>query len=114
MTTGNIVQLHDIATSYDTPYVYKVYEITANDMVIGDCTVAVEDDMSICERIDIQPQFRNKGYGTATMQLLSEMYDDIVVAPDNEAAARLFHTIGHEYTEDDASYIEQGYGVFII
>lgn len=108
------LNLAELNTSYDTPYVYKLYEIRVNDMAIGDCTVAIEDDISFCERIDIAPQFRNKGYGTATMKLLSEMFDEIVVAPDNESAARLFHNIGREYHEEDATYLEQGYGVFII
>lgn len=42
------------------------------------------------------------------------MFGDIVVAPDNEDAKRLYERIGCEYNGNDADYIDQGYGVYRI
>lgn len=108
-----MVELVEESTSYDTPYIYILYSIKVDGITIGDCTIAV-DDVAFCERIDIMPQYRNYGYGTATMRLLSDKFDTIVVAPDNEDAARLFRAIGEEYKDESAEYLEKGYGVFVI
>lgn len=108
-----MVDLVEVNTSFDTPYIYVLYSIQVDGITIGDCTIVV-DDVAFCERIDIMPQYRNYGYGTATMRLLSEKYDTIVIAPDNEDAARLFRSIGEDYKEESAEYLDKGYGVFVI
>ena len=72
------------------------------------------DDTAYCERIDIDEEYRNNGYGTSALNELSEMFDGITVAPDNEDAKRLYERIGCESRYENADYIDQGFGVYDI
>lgn len=95
-------------------YTNQIFEIIENGAVVGGCSVMVDENSAYCERIDIDEEYRNHGYGTAALRELSEMYGSVIVAPDNEDAQRLYDRLGCEYTGDDADYIDQGYGVYEI
>lgn len=95
-------------------YTNQIFEIIENGAVVGGCSVMVDENSAYCERIDIDEEYRNHGYGTAALRELSEMYGSVIVAPDNEDAQRLYGRLGFEYTGDDADYIDQGYGVYEI
>lgn len=92
-------------------YQYVNYDITADGKVIGYASIMVDDNSAYCERIDIDEEYRNQGYGTAALYNLSSMYDGITVAPDNEDAKRLYDRIGYESSNE---YYDQGYGVYEI
>lgn len=95
-------------------YTNICFDIQVNGVTVGDCSVLVDETSAYCERIDINEDQRNQGYGTAALQELSSEYGDIIVAPDNEDAQRLYDRIGYEYSGEDADYIDQGFGVYRI
>lgn len=91
------------------------YEITLDGTVIGWATVYDgEDGTSYVERIDIEEAHRNHGYGTEALNALSDIFGEIIIAPDNEDAQRLYDRLGREYTGEIADYLDQGYGVYRI
>ena len=95
-------------------YTNRIFEIMESGATVGGCSVMVDDRFSYCERIDIDEAYRNRGFGTAALRELSELYGGIVVAPDNADAQRLYERIGSAWTDDLADYIDQGYGVYCI
>lgn len=101
-------------TFEESSYTAIAFDIIENDQIVGGCSIMVDDNSAYCERIDIDEEYRNRGYGTAAFTELSEMYDGIIVAPDNEDAQRLYDRLGFEYNGEDADYIDQGYGVYRI
>lgn len=92
---------------------YKVinYHIVEGGRVIGYASVMVDDESAYCERIDIEQEFRNRGYGTAALLAMSAVHGGVIVAPDNEDARRLYERIG---TEANADIYDQGHGVYKI
>lgn len=101
-------------TIEEDSYKNIVFEIIENGTVIGGCSIMVDDSYAYCERIDIDEQYRNRGYGAAALNELSEIFNGIVVAPDNKDAKRLYDRLGYEYSGDGTEYIDQGYGVYKI
>ena len=96
---------------------YKVeyYDILSDGEVVGDCNIMVSDTGAYCERIDIKDEHQNKGHGTAALNLLSDMYNGVMVAPDNKDSARLFERIGNDVSDSNSAYYyDQGYGVYSI
>ena len=77
-----------------------------------------EDDFNYLEAIEIYPEYRNQGIGTKALLSLANMFHEIVVAPDNQAAARLYDKFGTLLASAEYSRfgfaIDQGYGVFVI
>ena len=95
-------------------YTNYLFNIVVNGKTVGDCSVLVDKNYAYCERIDINKDQRNQGFGTNALYKLADMFGDIVVAPDNEDAKRLYERIVCEYNGNDADYIDQGYGVYRI
>lgn len=81
---------------------------------VGERSLMVDENSTYCERIDIDEEYRNHGYGTKALYALSDEFGGVIVAPDNEDAQRLYDRIGREYSGEDADYIDQGYGVYMI
>ena len=73
-----------------------------------------EDSPAYVERIDVDEAERGKGIGTEMLEKLASHYDEIIIAADNERANRLYERLGSEYTGEDAPYVDQGYGVWMI
>lgn len=73
-----------------------------------------EDSPAYVERIDVDEAERGKGIGTEVLEKLASHYGEIIIAADNERANRLYERLGSEYTGEDAPYIDQGYGVWMI
>lgn len=101
-------------TYEEDSYTNILIDIYNDSTKIGDCSLMVDENSAYCERIDIDEEYRNHGYGTEALYKLSSEYDGVVVAPDNEDAKRLYERIGREYDGDDADYIDQGFGVYKI
>lgn len=101
-------------TYEEDSYTNITIDIYNGSTKIGDCSLMVDESYAYCERIDIDEEYRNHGYGTEALEQLSSKYDGVVVAPDNEDAKRLYERIGREYDGDDADYIDQGFGVYKI
>lgn len=87
------------------------FDIIENGITVGYASIMLDDSSAYCERIDIDEEYRNRGYGTAALRDLSEMFHGIIVAPDNEDAQRLYERIGYETSDD---MYDQGFGVYEI
>lgn len=96
--------------------VQKFLDIVFNNTVIGAVSVIEYDsDETYIERIDVDEEFRNRGYGTETLNELSAIYGEFYITPDNEDAQRLYARLGNEIDSDNEfSYFDEGYGVFVI
>ena len=73
-----------------------------------------EDSHAYVERIDVDEAERGKGIGTEMLEQLADHYDEIIIAADNERANHLYERLGTEYNGEDAPYVDQGYGVWMI
>lgn len=108
------VEIKKIREIEEENYVSLSYDILKEGTSVGGATVMSDSGYTYCDRIDIDENFRNLGIGTAALQLLSEEFGGLVVAPDNENARRLYDRIGCEWNGEDAPYIDQGFGVYEI
>ena len=83
------------------------------------------DDCCYVERIDVFEEYRNQGIGSFVLQraIPRELgYSDVIVAPDNSDARRLYERIGepledvqrYSSTDNPFDYLDQGYGVYVI
>lgn len=93
-------------------YTALSFDILSDGVPVGGATVMSDSGYTYCDRIDIGEAFRNRGIGTAALNLLSEKFGGLVVAPDNADAQRLYARLGNEWYGADAPYIDQGYGVY--
>lgn len=109
----------------DEPPDYHGYNILLNGKRVGTTEIidCYNDYNDICyvERIDINEEYRGRGIGTTvlTKEFRNEGYRDVVVAPDNKNAQRLYQRIGEETNfvggcDVDFGDLDQGYGVFVI
>ena len=68
------------------------------------------------ERIDIDEEFRDKGFGTAAIKTMCGNYGRIVAAPDSEDSKRLYERIGNLVVDTtghmDEVYLCVGFGVY--
>jgi GNAT superfamily N-acetyltransferase len=96
----------------------NTYTATENGEEIGWATIFKgeddqEDDGSVLiERLDVDESYRNHGIGTALINAIRNDYDDIIIVPDNEDAARLYERLGEPSTKDYAGYLDEGFGVY--
>jgi len=93
-----------------------IFDICMDGKKIGDVALIGDYDMAdvYIERMDIIDDEQNKGYGTQALKKISEMYDLVYGAPDNEGSQRLLERIGRLYKNQNASYYDQGFGVYQI
>ena len=101
-------------------------DILLGDQVVRDLSFIIDfpeaDGYCYVERIDILPEFRNRGIGTEVLK--HTLYDTfgwqcrtVIVAPDNADAQRLYERIWSEVIQDTARIFgdfDQGYGVYEI
>lgn len=81
----------------------------------GASVVAYDSGDAYIERIDVEDGQRNRGYGTAMLKRLAAMYGGVYLAPDNDAARRLYARLGDDVTSKGSwGYVDQGYGVYAI
>lgn len=90
------------------------YDIVSDDTTVGAMTVMNSYTGAYVERIDVDEQYRGRGIGTDALLQASIMYGGIIVAPDNERAARLYQRLGTESRYEGAEYVDQGFGVYDI
>lgn len=110
-----MIDLVNTRTTYEDTYEVAYYDINLDGITIGQLDVMVEDDQpAYVERIDIDPEYQNKGYGTKVLYTLSNLYDGILVAPDNADAQRLYERIGTLCNYEYADYVDRGYRVYEI
>ena len=102
---------------------YHEYDIIANGEKVGSLEIIdqfnEDNDTAYVERIDIDEEYRGQGIGTAVLSdILRDTYYNVVVAPDNKDAQRLYERLGKEFVcygdNYDFSYNNQGYGVYVI
>lgn len=98
----------------DVGYYYYV-----NDMPVAYASVRIFKDSTYVERIDVEDDYQNMGFGTRILKQLADEYGDVYVAPDNEDAKRLYERIGYDKVGSRAyneSYyaVDEGYGVYSI
>lgn len=103
--------IKETARNQEDSYEAINFNIIENGITVGYASVMVDDSSAYCERIDIDEEYRNRGYGTAALRDLSEKFHGIIVAPDNEDAQRLYERIGYETSDD---MYDQGFGVYEI
>lgn len=102
---------------------YHGFDIVADGEKVGTIEIIdrfnEDNDTAYVERIDVDEEFRGQGIGTTVLtDILWDTYRDVVVAPDNEDAQRLYKRLGTEFRcygdRYDFSYNDQGYGVYVI
>lgn len=104
---------------------YHYFDIIADGVKVGSTEVVdgfnEDNDIAYIDRIDIDEAYRGKGIGSTVLTecLKDEGYYNVVVAPDNEDAKRLYERLGEECStiygcDCDFSYNDQGYGVYAI
>ena len=110
---------HDEA---DTSFEFYAYE---NGVKVGEAYVLVDDERgdAFVDWIEIYEGNRGRGLGTEFLLHLagSSEYGEIVLAPNNENAQRLYERIGEDASErkydrylESWQYVDQGYGVYRI
>jgi len=95
-------------------YTGIIMDIVNDGNTVGHMSLMVDEKSCYLERIDITPSEQGKGYGSSAMQLLTRMYNTVYAAPDNPDSQRLFARIGEPYEADEANYVDQGYGVYLL
>ena len=97
-------------------YKNESFDITVNGAVVGSADLMTDENSTYIERIDINEEHRNKGFGTAAIKTISRMYSTVFCAPDNEDARRLYERIGSEMNSEDYNAfgfaIDQNFGVY--
>ena len=97
-------------------------DILTDDKIVGSATLiryyGEDGDRKYThlERIDIDEDFRGKGFGTAAIKTMCENYGRIVAAPDSEDSKRLYERIGN-LVIDTTGHMEEvylcvGFGVY--
>lgn len=61
-----------------------------------------DEDAAYIKSIEIKKDFRNRGYGTATLKQLAEEHNGIYICPDNKDAERLYARLGEETNAPEA------------
>lgn len=96
-------------------YYSDMLDIKVGEISIGSANVIYDDkDKAYLERIDIDEEYRNQGYGTKAINQIVDTYGSIYVAPDNERARNLYDRMGYEANSHATEMYDQGYGVFEI
>ena len=96
------------------------YEIVVDGVEIGSAIVKEfgEDGTALLERLDIDEDFRCKGFGTAAIEMIKENRSDkdgaLYCAAENARCARLYARIGCEVTCDPWVELGVGFGVFCL
>lgn len=68
-----------------------------------------------CESLEVDKEYRNRGFGTAALEKLTDIYGSFTITPTSEDNKRLYERLGTEdLTYQDAYYTDQGYGVYEI
>lgn len=104
----------------ETTCTSRFYTLAEDGREIGEATMEVYDDgTNYLARLDVNEDERGKGYGTALIQKLVEIYGSVIVTPDNEDAARLYARLGTSIEGTplyDESFfaLDNGFGVYSI
>ena len=83
----------------------KVFDILENGIVVGGLSICIYDDDeepgTLIDYINVDEQYRNRGYGSRAIMEIADQYGPCYLAPDNEDARRLYERLGEEDLEDD-------------
>ena len=98
-----------------------LFDIVVSGTIVGAGNMVEaesEDDFNYLERIDIDEEHRNHGYGTKALYALADIYGSYFLSPDNEDAQRLYDRVADEISSSDYDRfgfaIDNGYGVYEI
>lgn len=109
-----MIEIIEVRRQTEDSYQAIGYSIRLDGVEIGTAGVIDGEPIAYVERIDIDESQRNRGYGSKALQRLSDLYGEIIIAPDNEDAQRLYDRLGQEYHGDVADYLDEGFGVYRI
>ena len=104
------IEIHEVSVSV-------FLDILADNKLVGEAMLTRyynEDgghEYTQLERIDIDEDFRGKGFGTAAIKTMRENYGRIVAAPDSEDSKRLYERIG-KLVIDTTGRLDVGFGVY--
>ena len=95
--------------------------ITVDGLEVGCGTLMPpesEDDFYYLERIDIDEQYRNLGYGTQALLKLKDIIGGYYLSADNADAQRLYDRIADQISDADYNRfgfaVDNGFGVYSI
>lgn len=97
---------------------HGLFDIEVDGIIVGGGSMIEDEDSCYLERIDIDEEYRGKGYGTQALYLLRGIYGTYYLAPDNADAKRLYDRVAEEMPQDEYDRwgfaIDQGFGVYVI
>jgi RimJ/RimL family protein N-acetyltransferase len=96
------VTLVESHRSKEDSYTSMVYAVELDGELIGELSLMVDDESAYIERLDIDEEYRNQGYGTQATKMIAAEYDEVYAAPDNSDSQRLLERIGTK-TDDRES-----------
>ncbi|MDO4564855.1 MAG: GNAT family N-acetyltransferase [Clostridia bacterium] len=113
------IRFENIKNNEDYIEEYREYTAEVDGEEVGYATVTIYTDGDVMvDRMDINEDQRNKGYGTQFITLLGKELGDLIVAPDNADAQRLWARLGEDMEGTrkwDTYYaFDQGFGVYVI
>lgn len=106
------IEIKEIGRVDEDTYSAIQYTILADGVAAGRINVQVDENFAYCADICVWEEKRNAGIGTAALKALVSEYGSVIIAPDNEDARRLYDRLGSEWVNEEAGYIDQGYGVY--
>lgn len=117
----SIIKKDEQICDYDeASFTNSFYSLLDGDREIGTASMeAYADGTNYVARLDVIEGERGKGYGTAMLQMLREIYGSLVITPDNADAARLYDRLGTSLVgtrQYDESFfaLDNGFGVYAI
>lgn len=111
-----MLEIKEVKRYEEDSYEAIGFDIVLDGQKIGYASAMYEEGTdTYIDRIDIDEDYRNHGYGTAALHVLADTFGGMIyLAPDNEDAQRLYDRLGWEYTGENADYVDQGFGVYEI
>jgi RimJ/RimL family protein N-acetyltransferase len=95
------------------------YDIELDGVKIGSCIMMeYHDGTALLDRLDIDEQYRCKGYGTEAIEALKRIRSEkdgcLYCAAESERCSHLYDRIGRQTSEDPWCNLDQGFGVYCL
>ena len=90
---------------------HGLFDVVVDGEVIGGGSM-VEDEEGgkpYLERLDIDEEYRGKGYGTQVLHALRKVFGSYFLAPDNADAQRLYRRVADQLS--NADYVRFGFAI---
>lgn len=95
------------------------YDIDLDGVKIGSCNaIEYHDGTALLARLDIDEQYRGKGYGTEAIEALKRIRCEkdgfLYCAAESDRCSHLYERIGRQTSEDPWCSLDQGFGVYCL